>query len=37
MEQFQYAKKDLEKRLNIVLTKGEKIEKCLAYALDRLV
>ena len=37
MEQYQYAKKDLEKRLNIVLTKGEKIEKCLVYALDRLV
>ena len=37
MEQFQYTKEDLEKRLKIIAPKGEKIEKCLEYALERLV
>ena len=37
MEQFQYTKEDLEKRLEIIAPKGEKIEKCLEYALERLV
>jgi hypothetical protein len=37
MEQFQYTKEDLEQRLNVTSVKGEKIEKCLEYAIARLV
>ena len=37
MELQQYTKEDLERRLSVIASKGEKIEKCLAYALDRLV
>lgn len=37
MELQQYTKEDLEKRLEIVTAKGEKIQKCLEYALARLV
>jgi len=37
MEQFQYTKEDLEKRLDIATSKNEKISKCLEYAIDRLV
>lgn len=37
MELQQYTKEDLERRLAVIASKGEKIEKCLEYALDRLV
>lgn len=36
MDQYQYNKEDLEKRLEIVKEKGEKIQKCLEYAIARL-
>ena len=37
MELQQYTKEDLERRLSVIASKGEKIEKCLEYALARLV
>ena len=37
MELLQYTKEDLERRLSVIASKGEKIEKCLEYALARLI
>lgn len=37
MELQQYTKEDLERRLSVIASKGEKIEKCLEYALARLI
>ena len=36
MDQYQYNKEDLERRLTIIQEKGEKIQKCLEYAIARL-
>lgn len=34
--EYQYNKEDLQNRLDIVHAKGEKIQKCLEYAIARL-
>ena len=36
MDQYQYTKEDLERRLEVIQEKGEKIRKCLEYAMARL-
>lgn len=35
-EQFQYTKDDLERRLSIINENGEKIKKCIEYAIEKL-